>query len=217
MPVRRRKAGGTMNNHDSRQPVVTVYLLRHGQTAYNVADRLRGRADPQLNEQGRAQADALGQLFTGVTLSRVLASPLQRAIQTAEPLARASGLQVEAIQAFNDRDYGPWTGSDRSEVQRRFGSIDAAPGVEPWGTLSRRVGQAFDQLLTTSAGPAIAMVGHDATNRALLAALDVIPGVAPGDITQDNGCWNCLQWRNGRWQLTVLNAVPGDGRLPLNP
>lgn len=207
-----------MNTHDlMKQPVITVFLLRHGQTAYNVAGRLRGRADPELNAQGRAQADALGQLFAGVALSRVLASPLQRTIQTAEPLARASGLQVEAMQSLNDRDYGPWTGSDRGEVERRFGSIDAAPGVEPWHVLCERMRQAFTWLLATSAGPAIALVGHDATNRALLAALDAAPSLRSDDIAQDNGCWNCLQWRDGRWQLTALNALPGDGQRPPSP
>lgn len=197
---------------DAAQRVLTVFLLRHGQTAYNVAGRLRGRADPQLDEQGRAQADALGRLFAGVALSRVLASPLQRAVETAEPLARAVGLSVEVMDALNDRDYGPWTGSDRGEVQQRFGSIDAAPGVEPWHALCERVHQAFDGLLETSAGPAIALVGHDATNRALLEVLGAAANRSPGDIAQDNGCWNCLQWRSGRWELTVLNALPGDGQ-----
>lgn len=75
-----------MGTPDPARHVATVFLLRHGQTAYNIAGRLRGRADPELTAQGHAQADALGRLFTGIALSRVLASPLQRAVHTAQPL-----------------------------------------------------------------------------------------------------------------------------------
>ena len=200
---------------DPAPRVTTVFLLRHGQTAYNVAGRLRGRAaGPELTAQGHAQADALGRLFAGVALSRVLASPLQRAVKTAEPLAHAAGLPVETVDALNDRDYGPWTGHDRGEVEQRFGSVDAAPGVESWNALRHRMRQAFDLLLATSAGPAIALVGHDATHRALLA--DLIASLDPNrdDIPQDNGCWNRLEWHEGHWRLAVLNAKPGDGQRP---
>ena len=112
------------------QRVTTVYLMRHGQTAYNVDDRLRGRADLELTDTGHAQADALGRLFAGIALSRVVSSPLRRALDTARPLATVAGLNVEPDDQFNDRDYGKWTGVSRSEVIQRFGSIDAAPGVE---------------------------------------------------------------------------------------
>lgn len=189
----------------------TVYLMRHGRTAHNVSDRLRGRNDLELDEIGHTQAAALGELFAGVALSRVLASPLQRAVHTAEPMARSAGLSVEPIEGLNDRDYGEWTGVERSNVIERFGSIDAAPGVETWDTLSARVSRAFDELLAESDGSAIAIVGHDASNRALLATL--VPDLAesPDDIPQSNGCWNCLKRDASGWTVTVLDAKPGDG------
>lgn len=193
--------------------VTTVYLMRHGQTAYNVEDRFRGRADLALNDTGRAQAHALGELMAGLPITRVLASPLQRAIHTAEPVAAAAQVAVEPIAGLNDRDYGEWTGVERSEVVSRFGSINAAPGVESVQTLEDRVLAAFNALLQDSAGPAIAIVGHDATNRALLMRL--IPELK--EAPQANGCWNQIDWDGTRWQLRVLNAVPGDGRRPHAP
>lgn len=65
-------------------------------------------------------------------------------------------------------------------------------------------------LLASSTGPAIALVGHDATNRAL--RMDLIPELK--DAPQANGCWNKLTWDGARWQLAVLNATPGDGQHP---
>lgn len=85
--------------------------MRHGQTAFNVDDRLRGRADLALNDTGYAQAQNLANLFADVKLSRVMTSPLQRAAHTAQPTAAATGLAVETSDGLNDRDYGPWTGA----------------------------------------------------------------------------------------------------------
>lgn len=203
-----------MTKTTSGRDVATVYLIRHGRTAHNVSDRLRGRNDLELDDAGRAQAAALGELFSGVSLSRVLASPLKRAVHTAEPVAVAVGCDVEPIEGLNDRDYGEWTGVERAEVIERYGAIDAAPGVESWDELTERLLRAFDDLLAESEPGAIAIVGHDASNRALLAALT--PGIAdsPDDIPQANGCWNCLVREAGGWALTVLDARPGDGRHP---
>ncbi|MES1956308.1 histidine phosphatase family protein [Salinisphaera hydrothermalis] len=203
-----------MNADTEINGVTTVYLMRHGRTAHNVSDRLRGRNDLELDETGRTQAEALGTLFAEVSLSRVLSSPLQRAVHTAEPVARAVGLQVEPVEGLNDRDYGEWTGVERSEVIDRYGSVEAAPGVETWEALGERVTRAFDELLAESVGGAIAIVGHDASNRALLANLAPALAITPEDIPQSNGCWNCLQRDVGGWTVTVLDAIPGDGRYP---
>lgn len=203
-----------MNGEEQSNRVATVYLMRHGRTAHNVSDRLRGRNDLKLDEIGHAQAAALGELFSGIAISRVLASPLQRAVHTAEPMARSAGLSVEPIEGLNDRDYGEWTGVERSKVVERFGSIEAAPGVETWDALSARVSRAFDDLVAESGGTAIAIVGHDASNRALLATLAPDLAASPEDILQSNGCWNCMKRDAGGWIVTVLDARPGDGRYP---
>ena len=192
------------------QSTTTVYLARHGQTAFNLDDRLRGRADPALNDTGRAQAQALARVFADIRLTRVVASPLQRAVDTARPTAAAAGLAVEISEGLNDRDYASWTGVQRRQVEQQFGSVDAAPGVETMAALRQRVLAAFNALLTTPGGPAILLVGHDATNRALLTGLIPELEAAP----QDNGCWNKLSWDGHRWQLAVLNARPGDGQRP---
>lgn len=199
-----------MSHTQTHPHVKTVYLMRHGQTAYNVDDRMRGRADLELNDTGRAQAQALAQVLAGIPLARVVASPLQRAVHTAEPTATAAGLKVETSAGLNDRDYGPWTGVLRSEVKQQFGSINAAPGVESVAALEQRVRAAFAELIAHTEGAAIVLVGHDATNRALLTGL--IPELT--EAPQANGCWNQLDWDGARWQLRVLNAVPGDGQRP---
>lgn len=111
----------------------TVFLVRHGRTALNVDDRLRGHADPPLDQAGRAEVEqmalALALQVNDPQVRRVLSSPLLRARTTADIIATAVGSHVEVSDAFDDRDYGQWTGHPRSEVIEHFGSVDAAPGV----------------------------------------------------------------------------------------
>src|SRR4029079_15493892 len=121
-----------------------LYLIRHARTAHNALDEVHGLLDDPLDERGLAEADALGRLFTGVALRAVYASPLQRAVQTATPLARAAGLDVIEVHEVLDRDYGPWTGHLKRTVIAEFGSVDAAPGVEPWAPFTAPVTPAFD-------------------------------------------------------------------------
>jgi broad specificity phosphatase PhoE len=61
----------------------------------------------------------------------VVASPLLRARQTAQPVAGRVGLDVATDEHLLDRDYGQWTGAEREKVVTQWGSVDNAPGAEP--------------------------------------------------------------------------------------
>ena len=186
----------------------TVYLARHGQTALNESGALRGLADPPLNEAGQQQARRLGSVLGTLRLSVVVASPLRRAIQTARPAAERAGLDVVADQALLDRDYGPWTGVSEEEVIAEWGSVDAAPGVEPQPVVRERAVAGLASLARRYRGGILLAVSHDAVNRQVLAAFD--PGLGdPGTIPQDNGCFNVLELRGSQWAVLAVNDVPG--------
>jgi len=61
----------------------------------------------------------------------VVASPLLRARQTAQPVVGRAGLDVATDERLLDRDYGQWTGADREKVVAQWGSVDNAPGAKP--------------------------------------------------------------------------------------
>jgi len=192
-----------------------LYLIRHGHTARNALDEVHGRIDDDLDEHGWAQAEALGRLFAEVALEAVFASPLRRSIQTAAPIARANGLDVVVDDGMLDRDYGPWTGHRKAAVIAEFGSLDAAPGVEPWSCFTDRVVAGFDAVASTHRGRAVAIVAHDAVNQAVLQALFADRFPDHHAIRQRNGCWNRLEPAlPSSWTLDVFDAIPGDGQLP---
>lgn len=187
-----------------------LYLVRHGQTAVNALHEEHGRFDDALDGAGLEQAAALGRAFRGVPVGAVLSSPMIRARQTAEPIAAATGLVVQVVADLLDRDYGPWTGHPRDEIVARFGSVDAAPGVEPWPVFADRAVAAMTTLVTGLAGEArVVVVSHDAINRAVLWQWCRPTAVAdPHAIPQANACWNRLRRSGSAWHLEVLDASP---------
>jgi broad specificity phosphatase PhoE len=194
-------------------PDIVVYLVRHGRTPLNAEGVLRGRLDPPLDVAGRVEAAVLGDLFVAVPLAAVVTSPLSRARETAEPIAATARAPLDVDPALTDRDYGPWAGTRQDEVECRFGSLDAAPGVEPAEAFAARVANGLNRLADRWAPGPIAVVAHEAVNRYVLARL--VPDLGPpGGIPQHTGCWNRLERAGGSWSAPIVDGIPGDGRQP---
>ena len=186
---------------------VVLYLARHGQTPLNESGVLRGLADPLLDETGREQASRLGAVLGRRNPSLVVASPLQRAVQTAQPVADQAGLTVVTDQCLTDRDYGRWTGTPKKSVIARWGSVDNAPGVEPALVILVRAMTGLNAIAGRCRDGAVVAVSHDAVNRQVLAAL--CPDLGdPDSIPQDNGCFNTLERRDGNWTVVAVNEIP---------
>ncbi len=185
--------------------VTRVYLARHGRTALNAQGQLRGLSDPPLDEVGRAEVLRLAEALAVFAPRVVVCSPLQRAVSTARAIGAAAAVEVRVEDRLNDRDYGPQTGLLRADVETRYGSVDAAPGVEPLAALTKRVRQAFSELVDELAPGPVVMVSHDAVNRALLGQLD--PRLT--DVEQDTACWNQLSLVDGTWRVDAYNRTAG--------
>ena len=186
---------------------VRVYLARHGQTALNESGVLRGRLDPPLDDQGHRQARLLGQALGPRRPALVVASPLRRARQTAQPVAERAGQPVTVDQCLTDRDYGRWAGTPKETVIARWGSVDAAPGVEPRSVIRDRAVQGLTSLAQRCATGSVVVVSHDAVNREVLVALDPSLG-DPDALPQDNGCFNTLDWGSRGWAVLIINELP---------
>ncbi|OFE17830.1 phosphoglycerate mutase [Humibacillus sp. DSM 29435] len=184
--------------------VTRVYLARHGQTALNVGGRLRGLSNPTLDDEGRAEAERLAAVLADMRPTVVYSSPLLRAVATAAAIARRAGVEARVDARLNDRDYGPWTGEVKSEVERQFGSVDAAPGVEPAEEVFARARTAFLELVTEAESGPIVLVSHDAINRPLLRAFD--PSL--GEVGQRTACWNQLSQVDGSWRVDTYDQKP---------
>lgn len=100
--------------------MTTILLIRHGENDFVRKHRLAGwLPDVHLNERGRRQAQALAEHLARVKLQAVYASPLERTMETAEPIAAAQGLEVIPRPALGEVRVGRWQGQSLKVLRRR--------------------------------------------------------------------------------------------------
>jgi broad specificity phosphatase PhoE len=88
-----------------------LLLIRHGENDFVKTGKLPGQsAGIQLNEKGQKQAQVLGDALSGVPIKAVYSSPLERAIQTAEPIAVSHKLAIQQESGLMDAHVGKWQG-----------------------------------------------------------------------------------------------------------
>jgi broad specificity phosphatase PhoE len=198
--------------------LLTILLTRHGKTRLSVPEQYLGqRMDVPLSEDGRASAQALHDRLDGVALARVIASPLQRAIQTARIVAPT--VTVEPEPRLIEADYGEWEGHTRALIRARWPELRqsweadpasvAPPGGESGSDVSQRVRSFVASLVAWESSlnrpdvdHRVLVVGHSTVNRILLAwGLGVPLRDYRRRIRQD--------WAN----LTVLKSVSDEGGL----
>ncbi|HEU4846276.1 MAG TPA: histidine phosphatase family protein [Burkholderiaceae bacterium] len=97
-----------------------ILLIRHGETAWNAARRLQGHTDIALNDEGQRQAEALGRALAGERLDAIIASDLERALQTAHAVASQHGLPVHTDPGLRERCYGVFEGMLYAEIAERY-------------------------------------------------------------------------------------------------
>ncbi len=181
-----------------------VLLLRHGRTALNADGRLRGRLDPDLDDVGRDEVEATAQLLRRHAVDLVVTSPLARARQTAEAAARATGAPVVVDDRLADRDYGDFAGARTEEVVERYGSLDAAPGVEPRTALVARARAVLEEYGVRSGPGDVVLVSHDAVITLLLTDL----GADPGGFVVPTASISDVRREDGAWVVDAVGVVP---------
>ena len=96
-----------------------LLLIRHGENDFVKQSRLPGRMPGiHLNEHGREQAAALAESLKKMPLRAIYASPLERAVETAEPLAQALGLAIQLRPGLLDTDVGEWQGTQLKKLRK---------------------------------------------------------------------------------------------------
>jgi probable phosphomutase (TIGR03848 family) len=97
----------------------TLLLIRHGENDFLKKGRLPGRLpDIHLNKHGREQAAALAESLKAAPIRAIYSSPLERAVETAEPLAQALGLAIQVRPGLLDTDVGEWEGLHLKKLRK---------------------------------------------------------------------------------------------------
>lgn len=182
-----------------------LIALRHGETAWNAEQRIQGQLDTPLNETGRWQAERLGQALADADVQAIYSSDLQRARDTAAPLAQRMGLPVQTDPALRERHFGQWQGSRYPELEQQYPEQTLAwrrrdpdfgpPGGETLAAFHERALAAYTRLAQAHAGQTVAVFAHGGL-------LDSLYRAATGQALQAPRSWLCANARINRLLYT---------------
>lgn len=197
--------------------MLNVYLLRHGETAYNAdGNRYCGRTDIDLTEKGRQQANLVNDQLKGMFFDAVYSSPLKRALYTAEI---ASGLKtIQTDVRLIEVDFGGWEGKTKEEFIEQNAIlwtdwmndpeyIRAGGTGETAGNVVSRVDDFYKEMLGKYPQGNILVVGHNGINRLYLAYKLGMPLKHYRRIVQENSSITMFTLdENGELNLKLLNS-----------
>lgn len=209
--------------------MVEVILARHGETDWNVGEVFRGRADVELNGTGLRQADLLGEYLSGEKIDFIYSSPLKRAVQTAEAVARPHALEVDVVQDLIDIDFGEWQGLSLREVEEKYPELYRdwrdtpeqvrVPGGESLEDVRRRAVPFVEDAVMRCGEGKIAFISHRVVNKVLICMLLGLGNAHFWNVRLDTGGITRFICGDGRVVLTghndtsYLNTIRG---TPLN-
>ena len=174
----------------------TLLFVRHGQTTWNVEHRLPGQLPGvALSDIGRQQAARLAESLTILPLSAIISSPLERASDTAEIIAKGRGLDVQFEPDLMDTDVGRWSGQIIEELTKNDPAWKeyvrdptvAPEGIETFPQVQQRVVAAVERWRAReSSGAYPVFVAHADVVKLLIAHYTGLEAKRAGSISIDN-------------------------------
>jgi probable phosphomutase (TIGR03848 family) len=214
-----------MARKKSERAPTLVLLVRHGQTP-TTGSKLPGRAPGlHLADSGQEQARRAAEHLAGLKrVDGVYASPLERARETAQPIAKARKLRVRVDRGLNECDFGEWTGAELKDLMKkpewktvqRYPSGFRFPGGESFAEMQLRITTSIDRLRNRHPGGVVVAVSHADPIKAAVADamgthLDLFQRlvISPCSIT-------AIAYGDGGPVVLSVNST-GDGLAALRP
>lgn len=168
-----------------------LYIARHGETTWNVENKICGRTDAPLTDRGMEQARELANRAVGCGIDVIIASPLRRAYDTAMAVSEAIGVPVLTDERLVEQHYGIYEGKDRFDEgflanKRQFAS--AYPGGESMFQLAHRLYGLLDEIQEKYAGKTVLLVCHNGVCRVIHTYFEAISNEAFAEFGVPNAC-----------------------------
>jgi broad specificity phosphatase PhoE len=161
---------------------LTLYFLRHGQTALSREDIFCGSGlDPELTSEGMEMAQAFGKAYRETAWRAVYSSGLRRCIATAQPFCDALGMDLQIRVELNEIGYGKWEGLTKDRVSQQYHDEYISWLADPaWHAptegesavvIAQRGLRVIEEIQKRFTGGNILVVSHKATIRIILCSL----------------------------------------------
>ena len=193
-----------------------IYLIRHGETLWNHAQRYQGHTDIALSDRGFKQAEALARRLKNERFAAFFSSDLRRAVDTAEVIARPHGGKVVALSALRELNFGEWEGLTRDEIKTRFPEVSQQwwttpyttllPGGETLSDVASRATCAIQEIGESYPDSQVVVVSHGGTIRASIGYFLRMDLNQYWRLRQDNAALNILEFfERDKVQLILFN------------
>lgn len=192
-----------------------LYCIRHGESSYNAEGRIQGQSDVSLSELGLRQSEAVAAALADVPIQALYASPLRRAMQTAQPVAGRLKLEIQTDRRLIEVHAGEFQDRLRTDLERqhpeemarwRSGDPDfPLPGGETRRHLMQRGHEVFRHIARCG-HERVVVVTHGGLLAAALKALLEIPAERHPFVLH-NGSITQLDLGDGRVKLLSLNRI----------
>jgi probable phosphoglycerate mutase len=184
--------------------VTELWLIRHGQTDWNVEGRYQGQIDIPLNAKGLEQARELGKRLAGSKFEAIYSSDLSRASQTADVLAEMLGLPVNLHPGLREINHGEWEGQTIAEVHERYAPFiterksnlldSRPPGGESPREVAQRVAATADMIHQAHPSGVVMLVAHGFSLATLICQACGFPLTDVYQHIPDNAQPYIIQW-----------------------
>jgi probable phosphomutase (TIGR03848 family) len=195
----------------------TFYLIRHGRNDHLTKGLLAGRLpNVHLNDDGRAEADRLASILAEVGIERIFSSPLERALETAQPLARKTGLDIEVSSEILEINFGDWTGQAMRDLDldrdwknfNLYRSGTRIPNGETMLEAQIRMVAFLENLQLQKPNQTVALFSHGDPIKSIFAYYLGIPLDLFTRIEITPGSYSILRLEDWGPQILAINRLP---------
>ncbi len=186
--------------------MTTLYVVRHGQTPWNVEGRYQGQLDPPLNENGLRQAGETARRLAPLGIEAIYSSDLARAMQTAEALSHLTGLPVQPDPRLREIHQGEWQGVLIDDIRARWPAELHGWETDPWrhhpvggetlAQLQQRVFSAIDDIIRRHPQGRVAVFTHKLPIALLKIRYQGHPPEKIWSLLPQNGAWEEFEVEN---------------------
>ncbi|MDA8234804.1 MAG: alpha-ribazole phosphatase [Clostridia bacterium] len=194
-----------------------LFLVRHGETAWNSEMRYQGHSDIPLSEKGLAQARALSKKLAAEDFDAFYASDLSRARETAEIIAQPHGKAVITKPALRETKFGAWEGLKHCEIQERFPEVLEKWVADPYSIkipdgeslqeVSDRVMAGLEEILKNHPDERVVIAAHGGTIRVILASILGMELNQYWRLRQDNTALNIVDYYGEKAIVALVNDI----------
>ena len=173
-----------------------IYVVRHGQTDYNVKKVFQGHIDIPLNETGKKQAQETASKFRNIDADMILVSPLQRALQTAQPISQITGVPITIEERLIERSFGDMEGHQNREDWNIKMMLDYEKNydienIEPIQSLFKRVFYFLDEITEQYKDKKVVLVTHGAVSQPIECYFNGMPSIVDFEHLEPLKLKNC--------------------------